>query len=46
MTSDDFFIKLENNEILDNIKFDVIFIDGLHLAEQAVIKLIEIGNKL
>ncbi len=35
MTSDAFFNKLSNNEILDNtIKFDVIFIDGLHLAEQ------------
>src|SRR5690606_9951073 len=36
MTSDDFFAKLSVNEILSNdIKFDVIFIDGLHLAEQA-----------
>ena len=35
MTSDVFFKKLSNNEILNNeIKFDVIFIDGLHLAEQ------------
>lgn len=35
MTSDMFFKKLSNNEILSNeIKFDVIFIDGLHLAEQ------------
>lgn len=35
MTSDDFFLKLENGELLSkNIKFDVIFIDGLHLAEQ------------
>ncbi len=35
MTSDDFFQKLSQNEILSNeIKFDVIFIDGLHLAEQ------------
>ena len=35
MTSDIFFQKLNNNEILNNnIKFDVIFIDGLHLAEQ------------
>lgn len=35
MTSDLFFHKLNNNEILNNdIKFDVIFIDGLHLAEQ------------
>ena len=34
-TSDDFFSKLRQNEILsDTIKFDVIFIDGLHLAEQ------------
>ncbi len=36
LTSDEFFTKLSNNEILsDDIKFDVIFIDGLHLAEQA-----------
>ncbi len=35
MTSDTFFNKLSNNEILHNtIKFDLIFIDGLHLAEQ------------
>lgn len=35
MTSDSFFDKLNNNEILSNdIRFDVIFIDGLHLAEQ------------
>jgi hypothetical protein len=35
MTSDQFFKKLANAEILSkNIKFDVIFIDGLHLAEQ------------
>jgi hypothetical protein len=35
LTSDDFFEKLNNNEILSReIKFDVIFIDGLHLAEQ------------
>lgn len=35
LTSDDFFIKLSKNEILNNsIKFDIIFIDGLHLAEQ------------
>jgi len=34
-TSDDFFFKLSNNEILDSdLRFDVIFIDGLHLAEQ------------
>lgn len=34
-TSDDFFDKLSNNEILSNdIQFDLIFIDGLHLAEQ------------
>lgn len=36
MTSDSFFDKLNNNEVLSkDIKFDVIFIDGLHLAEQA-----------
>ena len=35
LTSDAFFAKLEANEILSSdIKFDVIFIDGLHLAEQ------------
>lgn len=35
LTSDAFFKKLSENEILSNeIKFDVIFIDGLHLAEQ------------
>ncbi|MFP9114206.1 class I SAM-dependent methyltransferase [Flavobacterium sp. RHBU_3] len=35
MTSDAFFEKLSANEILNNnIKFDVIFIDGLHLADQ------------
>ena len=34
-TSDEFFKKLNNKEILNSaIKFDVIFIDGLHLAEQ------------
>jgi len=36
MTSDEFFKKLSAGEILSkDIKFDVIFIDGLHLAEQA-----------
>lgn len=35
MTSDLFFKKLKANQILSkDIKFDVIFIDGLHLAEQ------------
>ena len=35
MTSDAFFEKLKQNAILSNtIKFDVIFIDGLHLADQ------------
>ena len=35
MTSDVFFEKLSTGEVLhNNIKFDVIFIDGLHLAEQ------------
>lgn len=35
MTSDNFFNRLNKNEILSKqIKFDVIFIDGLHLAEQ------------
>ncbi|AUC84427.1 class I SAM-dependent methyltransferase [Polaribacter sp. ALD11] len=35
VTSDVFFEQLKNGEILTkNIKFDVIFIDGLHLAEQ------------
>ena len=36
MTSDQFFEAIRRNEILSNkIKFDVIFIDGLHLANQA-----------
>ena len=35
MTSDTFFEKLNKNQILNSdIKFDVIFIDGLHYAEQ------------
>src|SRR5690554_2397774 len=35
LTSDDFFSQLKNGKILNQeIKFDVIFIDGLHLAEQ------------
>ena len=35
MTSDEFFEKLKKGEILSSdIKFDIIFIDGLHLAEQ------------
>ncbi|MEJ1237909.1 class I SAM-dependent methyltransferase [Chryseolinea sp. T2] len=35
MTSDEFFQRLSTNEILSNdVKFDVIFIDGLHLAQQ------------
>ena len=35
LTSDCFFDKLGKNEILTSkLKFDVIFIDGLHLAEQ------------
>jgi len=35
MTSDAFFDKLAKNEVLSkDTKFDVIFIDGLHLAEQ------------
>lgn len=34
-TSDDFFDKLSNSEVLSaEIRFDVIFIDGLHLADQ------------
>lgn len=36
-TSDEFFKKLENNELEDlsrDVKFDLIFIDGLHLANQ------------
>src|SRR5690606_38854813 len=34
-TSDVFYHKLSNGEILSkDLKFDVIFIDGLHLAEQ------------
>jgi hypothetical protein len=35
MTSDEFYELLKNNKILSSkIRFDVIFIDGLHLAEQ------------
>ena len=35
MTSDEFFKKLREGVVLEkDIKFDVIFIDGLHLAEQ------------
>lgn len=35
MTSDEFFEKLSGNAILpEGIKFNVIFIDGLHLADQ------------
>ena len=35
VTSDEFFKNLSEGKILNgNIKFDVIFIDGLHLAEQ------------
>ena len=35
LTSDDFFSQLHKGQILSpDIKFDVIFIDGLHLAEQ------------
>ncbi len=35
MTSDEFFEKLSKSEVLSSsIKFDVIFIDGLHLAPQ------------
>jgi len=34
MESDQFFKELDNNKILQDIKFDIIFIDGLHLAEQ------------
>lgn len=35
MTSDEFFLKLDNGEILSvDIRFDVIFIDGMHLAGQ------------
>ncbi len=35
MTSDEFFRLMNSGTILDtNIRFDVIFIDGLHLAEQ------------
>lgn len=35
MTSDVFFERLRRNEVLSNaVKFDVMFIDGLHLADQ------------
>lgn len=37
MTSDAFFSKLSKGEILDpDTRFDVIFIDGLHLADQVL----------
>lgn len=37
LTSDEFFKKLSRNELNDiksSVKFDVIFVDGLHLSEQ------------
>ncbi|MEO8770336.1 MAG: class I SAM-dependent methyltransferase [Ferruginibacter sp.] len=36
LTSDDFFLQLSENKlsIVNDIKFDIIFIDGLHLAYQ------------
>lgn len=35
LTSDDFFAKLRSGDVLNpSTKFDVIFIDGLHLADQ------------
>lgn len=34
LTSDEFFDGMKSGEILKGEKFDVIFIDGLHLAEQ------------
>jgi hypothetical protein len=34
MTSDDFFAKIRSGEVLKDVKFDGIFIDGLHLADQ------------
>ena len=35
ITSDNFFKDIKSNKILsNNIKFDIIFVDGLHLAEQ------------
>lgn len=35
VTSDEFFDKLDSGEVLSaDIKFDVIFVDGLHLADQ------------
>ncbi len=47
MTSDAFFEKLNANEILSkDIKFDVIFIDGLHLAEQVDLDIINAINHI
>ncbi|MGE5943944.1 MAG: class I SAM-dependent methyltransferase [Flavobacteriales bacterium] len=47
MTSDDFFQKLNKGEILSNdIKFDLIFIDGLHLADQVDLDIINAFNYL
>lgn len=34
MTSDEFFEAMRKGEVLKDVKFDGIFIDGLHLAEQ------------
>lgn len=34
MTSDEFFAAIKSGEVLKDVKFDAIFIDGLHLAEQ------------
>ncbi|MEP1035078.1 class I SAM-dependent methyltransferase [Ekhidna sp.] len=34
MTSDEFFTALRNGEVLKDVKFDIIFVDGLHLADQ------------
>lgn len=47
MTSDDFFKKLAEGEILSKeIKFDVIFINGLHFAEQTNNDIINAFNYL
>ncbi|MEQ9402689.1 MAG: class I SAM-dependent methyltransferase [Cyclobacteriaceae bacterium] len=34
LTSDEFYSSMRKGEILKDTKFDVVFIDGLHLAEQ------------
>lgn len=46
VTSDQFFEQYESNQTLKDIKWDVIFIDGLHLAEQVYKDIINSFNIL